>query len=130
MKFEIPQMLRRGSGSIVNTTATAGMKGGANRSAYAASKAGIVSLSKGAAMEYAEHGLRINVVCPSHTQTGMLRQFFELRPELEADFIAQAPMGRIATSDEIAEVALWLCSDASSFVTGHVLAADGGFLCR
>jgi NAD(P)-dependent dehydrogenase (short-subunit alcohol dehydrogenase family) len=81
-------------------------------------------------MEYAEYGLRINVICPSHTRTAMLEQFFELRPELEADFIAQAPMGRIATPEEVAEGALWLCSDASSFVTGHVLAVDGGFLAR
>jgi len=131
MKYEIPQMLKQGSGAIVNTTASAGIKGGSpNRSAYAASKAGIVSLSKCAAMEYAEYGLRINVICPSHTRTHMLEQFFELRPELEAEFIAQAPMGRIATPEEVAEGALWLCSDAASFVTGEVLAVDGGFLCR
>ncbi len=131
MKHQIPQMLKQGNGAIVNTTATAGIKGGSPyRSAYVASKAGIVSLSKCAAMEYAEYGLRINVICPSHTRTAMLKQFFELRPELEADFIAQAPMGRIATPEEVAEGALWLCSDASSFVTGHVLAVDGGFLAR
>ena len=131
MKYEIPQMLKQGNGLIVNTTASAGMKGGSpNRSAYAASKAGIVSLSKSAAMEYAEYGLRINVICPSHTRTPMLEQLFKLRPDLEADFIAQAPMGRIATPEEVAEGALWLCSDASSFVTGHVLAVDGGFLSR
>jgi len=131
MKHQIPPMLNQGSGAIVNTTATAGVRGGSrHRSAYAASKAGIVSLSKCAAMEYAEYGLRINVICPSHTRTPMLEQFFELRPELEADFIAQAPMGRIATPEEVAEGALWLCSDASSFVTGHVLAVDGGYLSR
>jgi NAD(P)-dependent dehydrogenase (short-subunit alcohol dehydrogenase family) len=131
MKHQIPQMLKHGNGAIVNTTASAGVKGGSpHRSAYAASKAGIVSLSKCAAMEYAEYGLRINVICPSHTRTHMLEQFFELRPELEADFIAQAPMGRIATPEEVAEGALWLCSDAASFVTGQVLAIDGGFLCR
>jgi NAD(P)-dependent dehydrogenase (short-subunit alcohol dehydrogenase family) len=131
LKYQIPQMLKQGNGAIVNTTATAGVKGGSPyRSAYAASKAGIVSLSKSAAMENAEYGLRINVICPSHTRTPMLEQFFELRPELEADFIAQAPMGRIAAPEEVAEGALWLCSDASSFVTGHVLAVDGGFLSR
>jgi NAD(P)-dependent dehydrogenase (short-subunit alcohol dehydrogenase family) len=131
MKYQIPHMLKQGAGTIVNTTASAGVKGGSpNRSAYAASKAGIVSLSKCAAMEYAEYGLRINVICPSHTRTPMLEQFFELRPELEAEFIAQAPMGRIATPEEVAEGALWLCSDAASFVTGQVLAVDGGFLCR
>ena len=131
MKYQIPQMLKQGNGAIVNTTATAGIKGGSPlRAAYAASKAGIVSLSKCAAMENAEYGLRINVICPSHTRSAMLEQFFELRPDLEADFIAQAPMGRIAAAEEVAEGALWLCSDASSFVTGHVLAVEGGFLAR
>ena len=131
MKYQIPQMLKQGNGAIVNTTATAGIKGGSPlRAAYAASKAGIVSLSKCAAMENAEFGLRINVICPSHTRSAMLEQFFELRPDLEADFIAQAPMGRIAAAEEVAEGALWLCSDASSFVTGHVLAVEGGFLAR
>jgi NAD(P)-dependent dehydrogenase (short-subunit alcohol dehydrogenase family) len=130
MKYEIPQMLEQGSGSIVNTTSTTGLfVGGKYRSAYSASKAGIVSLSKVAALEYAEYGLRINVICPS-ARTPMMEQFFELHPEAEADFVAQMPMGRIAPPEEAAEGALWLCSDAASFVTGHVLAVDGGFLCR
>jgi NAD(P)-dependent dehydrogenase (short-subunit alcohol dehydrogenase family) len=130
MKHEIVPMLRQGGGVIVNTTATAAMKGSPQRSAYAASKAGVISLSKSAALEYAEHGLRINVICPSHTRTPMLEQFFELRPELEAAFIASAPMARIAAPEEVAEAALWLCSDAASFVTGHVLAVEGGYLAR
>jgi NAD(P)-dependent dehydrogenase (short-subunit alcohol dehydrogenase family) len=130
MKYEIPQMLEQGSGSIVNTTSTTGLfVGGKYRSAYSASKAGIVSLSKVAALEYAEYGLRVNVICPN-ARTPMMEQFFELNPEAEADFTAQLPMGRIFKPEEIVEGALWLCSDASSFVTGHVLAAEGGFLCR
>jgi len=130
MKYEIPQMLEQGSGSIVNTTSTTGLFiGGRYRSAYSASKAGIVSLSKVAALEYAEYGLRVNVICPS-ARTPMMEQFFELNPEAEADFTAQMPMGRIFAPEEVVEGALWLCSDASSFVTGHVLAAAGGFLCR
>jgi NAD(P)-dependent dehydrogenase (short-subunit alcohol dehydrogenase family) len=130
MKYEIQQMLEQGSGSIVNATATTGLYvGGKYRSAYSASKAGIVSLSKVAALEYAEYGLRVNVICPS-ARTPMMEQFFERNPEAEADFTAQMPMGRIFAPEEIVEGALWLCSDASSFVTGHVLAAEGGFLCR
>jgi len=130
-KYEIPQMLKQGSGSIVNVTASSGIKSGRPfLAAYATSKAGIISLSKVAAMEYAEYGLRINVICPSHVRTPMLEQFFVQRPEIEADFIQQAPMGRLATTEEVAEGALWLCSDASSYVTGHVLAVDGGFLAR
>lgn len=130
MKYEIPPMLKQGSGAIVNTTATAALKGSPNRTAYAASKAGVIAMSKSAAIEYAEYGLRINVVCPSHTRTPMLEQFFELRPELEASFIASAPMARIAAPEEVAEGALWLCSDAASFVTGNVLGVEGGYLAR
>ena len=130
MKYEIQQMLEQSSGSIVNTTATTGLYvGGKFRSAYSASKAGIISLSKVAALEYAEYGLRVNVICPS-ARTPLMEQFFERNPEAEADFTAQMPMGRIFAPEEIVEGALWLCSDASSFVTGHVLAAEGGFLCR
>lgn len=130
MKYEIPQMLEQGSGSIVNTTSTAGfMVGSKYRSAYAASKAGIVSVSKVAALEYAEYGLRVNVICPV-ARTPMLVDFFELHPQAEADFIDQIPMGRIASAEEIAEGALWLCSDASSYTTGHVLTMEGGYHCR
>jgi NAD(P)-dependent dehydrogenase (short-subunit alcohol dehydrogenase family) len=130
MKYEIQQMLEQGSGAIVNTTATTGLYvGGKHRCAYSASKAGIISLSKVAALEYAEYGLRVNVICPS-ARTPLMEKFFELNPEAEADFTAQMPMGRIFAPEEIVEGALWLCSDASAFVTGHVLAAEGGFLCR
>lgn len=131
MKYEIPQMLAQGKGTIVNTTSTAGVHiGSPFRSAYAASKAGIVSLTKGAALEYAERGLRINALCPSHARTPLLEQFLKLRPELEARFIADTPMGRIAAPEEVAEGALWLCSDASSFVTGQVLVVDGGYVTK
>jgi NAD(P)-dependent dehydrogenase (short-subunit alcohol dehydrogenase family) len=131
MKYEIAQMLAQGKGAIVNATSTAGVHiGSPYRSAYAATKAGIVSLTKGAALEYAEQGLRINALCPSHARTPLLEQFFKLRPELEARFIADTPMGRIAAPEEVAEGALWLCSDASSFVTGHVLVVDVGYVTR
>lgn len=130
MKYEIPQMLGQGGGAIVNTTATAGfMVGNKYRSAYAASKAGIVSLTRVAALENAEYGLRVNAICPV-ARTPMLEHLFELHPQAEADFIDQIPMGRIAAPEEIAEAALWLCSDASSYTTGHVLAIEGGYLCR
>ena len=128
MKYEIPQMLKQGSGVILNTTATAGfMIGNRYRSAYAASKAGIVSLTKVAALENAEYGVRINAICPL-ARTPNLAQVFELHPQAEADLITQVPMGRIGAPEEIAEGALWLCSDASSYVTGHVLAMEGGLL--
>lgn len=131
MKHEIPYMLAQGKGSIVNTTSTAGVLiGSPLRSAYAASKAGIVALTKAAALEYAEQGLRVNALCPSHTRTPLHEQFFRLRPDLEASHTAQTPMARIAAPEEVAEGALWLCSDAASFVTGQVLVIDGGFVTR
>ena len=130
MKYEIPTMLQQSSGAIVNTTSTAGfMIGNKYRSAYAASKAGIVSVSKVAALEYAEYGVRVNVICPV-ARTPMLEKVFELHPQAEADFIDQIPMGRIAAPEEVAEGVLWLCSAASSFVTGHVLAVEGGTHCK
>jgi NAD(P)-dependent dehydrogenase (short-subunit alcohol dehydrogenase family) len=131
MKYEIPPMLEQGSGAIVNTANLSALTvGGRYRCAYGASKAGIVSLSRAAAIEYAEYGLRVNVICPSHARTPGLERFLELRPELEEEWIEQTPMGRIATPEEVAEGALWLCSDASSFVTAHVLAVDGGYSFR
>jgi NAD(P)-dependent dehydrogenase (short-subunit alcohol dehydrogenase family) len=130
MKYEIPQMLKQGRGAILNTTATGGfMVGNRFRSAYAASKAGIVSLTKVAALENAEYGIRINAICPL-ARTPNLAQLFELHPQAEADLLTQIPMGRIGSPEEIAEGALWLCSDASSYVTGHVLAMEGGILCQ
>ena len=128
MKYEILQMLKQGSGAIVNMGAPAGgMVGAKFTSAYLASKAGIVSMTKVAALEYAEFGLRVNVLCLSHTRSPLLEKIFELNPELEGDFIMQVPMGRLSHPEEAAEAALWLCSDASSFVTGTVLPVDGGF---
>ena len=130
MKYEIPQMLKQGSGAILNTTATAGfMVGNKFRSAYAASKAGIVSITKVAALENAEFGVRINAICPL-ARTPNLADVFKHHPQAEADLITQVPMGRIGNPEEIAEGALWLCSDAASYVTGHVLAMEGGLLCR
>jgi NAD(P)-dependent dehydrogenase (short-subunit alcohol dehydrogenase family) len=86
-------------------------------------------VSKVAALEYAEYGVRVNVICPV-ARTPMLEKIFELHPQAEADFIDQIPMGRIAAPEEVAEGVLWLCSDASSFVTGHVLAVEGGTHCQ
>ena len=128
MKYEILQMLKQGSGAIVNMSSVPGAMVGARfASAYMASKAGIMSLTKGAALEYAEYGLRVNVLCLSHTRSPLLEKMFELNPELEGDWVMQVPMGRLSAPEEAAEAALWLCSDASSFVTGTVLPVDGGF---
>ncbi len=128
MKHEIQQMLRQGSGAIVNTSSTAGLVGSRGAPAYAAASHGIVGLTKSAALEYAEAGIRVNAVCPGVTHTPMIDEFIRSNPAIEAQLIKRVPLGRMATPEEIAQTVLWLCSDAASFVTGHTLVADGGLV--
>ena len=130
MKYEIPEMLTRGSGAIVNVSSIAGLVGIQGRVAYAASKHGVAGLTKAAALEYAQAGIRINAVCPGIIRTPMLERPLAQRPELEATLIAQVPVGRIGTPEEIAEAVVWLCSDAASFVTGHTMMVDGGYVAQ
>jgi NAD(P)-dependent dehydrogenase (short-subunit alcohol dehydrogenase family) len=126
MKHEIRQMLRQGNGgSIVNTASIGGMKFIPNFGAYAASKAGLIGLTKTAALEYAGSGIRINVVCPGPTDgTLLLENLMACNPE--AGLEKGIPMGRVARTEEIANTTLWLCSDDASFITGQALCVDGG----
>ncbi|UCG11386.1 MAG: SDR family oxidoreductase [Deltaproteobacteria bacterium] len=130
MKYEIPQMLKQGGGAIVNTSSVAGLVGLRGWSAYVASKHGVLGLTKSAALEYARAGVRINAVCPSIINTPMAECFTGGDPRVEAHILAQEPMGRMGSAEEVAEAVVWLCSDASSFVTGHALTVDGGLLAR
>ena len=127
MKYEILQMLKQGGGTIVNTSSAAGLVGTIAASAYSASKHGVVGLTKSAALEYAQRGIRINAVCPGAVRTPMLENGITLLPEGEQQILAMEPVGRIASPEEIAEAVVWLCSDAASFVTGHAMAVDGGW---
>ena len=127
MKHEIPWMLRNGKGAIVNTASLFGLVGFKGSPAYCASKGGIVQLTRAAALEYAAAGIRINAICPGIIRTPMLNRATGGKPEIEAQFTALEPVGRIGTPEEIAEAVVWLCSDAASFVTGHSMVADGGF---
>lgn len=128
MKYEIPQMLKQGSGAIVNTASSAGLVGFRTAPAYTAAKHGVVGLTKTAALDYAPAGIRINAVCPGVIRTPMLERLTGGRPKLEAWLLAQEPVGRAGTPEEVAEAVVWLCSDAASFVTGHPMAVDGGFV--
>jgi NAD(P)-dependent dehydrogenase (short-subunit alcohol dehydrogenase family) len=130
MRHEIPQMLIQGGGAIVNTSSGAGLVGFPGLPAYVASKHGIVGLTRAAALEYAHAGIRVNAICPGTTLTPMLEGFMGGDPEMEAAMRAAQPIGRMASPDEIAEAAVWLCSDAASFVTGHPLVVDGGALAQ
>jgi NAD(P)-dependent dehydrogenase (short-subunit alcohol dehydrogenase family) len=125
MKYEIPQMLHQGGGSIVNTASVAGLVGSVGLSAYVASKHGVVGLTKTAALEYARQGIRVNCVCPGVIQTPMTESALR-DPALQAQITAR-PMGRVGAPEEVAEAVVWLCSDAASFVTGHTMTVDGGY---
>lgn len=128
MKYEIPQMLRQGKGAIVNTSSVAGLVGFRDMPAYCASKGGIIALTRGAALEYAARGIRINAVCPGVIRTPMVDRVTGGKPEAEAPFVVLEPVGRMGTPEEVADVVVWLCSDKASFVTGHPMVVDGGLI--
>ena len=130
MKYEIPHILKQKGGSIVNMSSVAGLVGGPIGAAYHASKHGVIGLTKVAAVEYANQGLRVNAVAPAVIHTAMTERGGFHTPELEPQLIALHPMGRFGTPEEVARAVVWLCSDAASFITGHVLPIDGGFLAR
>lgn len=130
MKYEIAHMLRQGGGAIVNTASGAGLVGVPNLSAYVASKHGVVGLTKTAALEYAKAGIRVNAVCPGVIQTPMVARLTSNRPDLSEALVAAEPMGRTGRPEEVAAAVVWLCSDAASFVTGHALSVDGGYVAQ
>ncbi len=131
MKYEIEQMLKQGEGAIVNNASILGLVGFANASAYSAAKHGVLGLTKTAALEYAAEGIRVNSVCPAFIATPMLdRAGITSNPEMNAIMEGMHPIGRLGRPEEIAEVAVWLCTDAASFVHGHGMLADGGYVVR
>ena len=123
MKFQVPAMLRTGGGAIVNMASVAGVQGTANLAAYVAGKAGIIGLTRVAALDYADAGIRVNVVAPGPILTHHLRA---AGPEAQRLAGLSTPMRRTGTAAEVADVVLWLCSPQSSFVTGTVIPVDGG----
>lgn len=126
MKYEIPQMLRQGKGAIVNVSSDGGLKPMKGLAAYSPSKHGVIGLTRVAALEHAESGIRVNAVCPGPVNTPMLQGVWSKHPEREALLISSVPMKRIGMPMEIAEAIVWLCSDAASYITGHALPVDGG----
>jgi len=130
MRHEIPAMLKRGGGSIVNMASVAGLVGFEGLPAYCASKGGVVQLTRTAALEYATRGIRVNAICPGVIKTAMVDRILGGDPDKEKAFTELEPVGRFGRPEEIADAAVWLCSARSSFITGHPLAADGGFVAR
>ena len=126
MKYQIPAMLETGGGAIVNMTSVADLKTFEGYSPYSASKWGVVRITKVAAKEFASKGIRVNAIAPGSIETPLFMNVIQSTPNSRADYEAQTPMNRIAKSEEVAEAAIWLCSDAASYVTGAVLPVDGG----
>jgi NAD(P)-dependent dehydrogenase (short-subunit alcohol dehydrogenase family) len=130
MKYEIGQMIRQGRGAIVNTSSVYGLSGcERGMPAYAASKHGIIGLTKTAALEYAGSGIRVNAVCPGAVNTPFRERLVAKSKEKSTDS-ERYPLGRVAEPCEISDAVLWLCSDEASFITGTIMVVDGGLSAR
>jgi NAD(P)-dependent dehydrogenase (short-subunit alcohol dehydrogenase family) len=131
MKFELQQMRKQGSGTIVNCSSLGGLVGGAERGIYHAAKHGVLGFTKSAALEYAARGIRINAICPGLIWTPMADQMVAGgQGEILEAMKKSVPMGRYGRAEEIADVVLWLSSDTASYVTGQSISVDGGFIMR
>ena len=128
IKYEAPAMLEQGGGAIVNTSSVAGLVAGQGTSAYTASKHGVAGLTKSAAMDYARQGIRVNAVAPGEITTPMMDLIISSNNFSKAQKDEEQPIGRMGKPEEIAEVVVWLCTDAASYITGHVLPIDGGYM--
>jgi NAD(P)-dependent dehydrogenase (short-subunit alcohol dehydrogenase family) len=130
MRHELPYMLDRGAGAIVNCASVAGLVGFTGIPAYVAAKHAVVGLTKAAALDYATDGIRVNAVCPGVIATEMIERFTGGSAEVAAQMTTMEPVGRLGMPEEVAEAVVWLCSDAASFVTGQAIAVDGGLVAR
>jgi NAD(P)-dependent dehydrogenase (short-subunit alcohol dehydrogenase family) len=130
MKHEIPAMLDAGGGAIVDTSSVGGLVGFRGAPAYVASKHGVAGLTKAAALEYAQAGVRVNAVCPGAIRTPMAERITRGDPETEAQFTAMEPIGRMGSPEEIANAVLRLCSAEASFLTGAAIPVDGGLVAQ
>lgn len=126
MKHQLLQMKKQGSGAIINCSSMGGLKGAKGLSAYAASKFGVLGLTRSAALEYAAQGIRINAVCPGFVHTPMERVVSGGNTDVLSAMATMVPANRFCEPEEIADAVLWLCSSGSTMVIGQALAVDGG----
>ena len=127
MAATLPDMVGKGRGAIVATSSVAGLVGAGGLGAYVASKHGVAGLVKSVAIDVAKSGIRVNAICPGMVATAMVERLAEQVEGFEDALLAFEPMARLGQPPEIAEAAIWLASDRASFVTGHMLAIDGGY---
>jgi len=128
LKYEIPPMLQNGGGAIVNTASIVGLSSARQVPAYVASKYGIIGLTRATARDFGQQGIRVNAVCPGTIRTPMYVRRLGDDPEVDARLAAESVMGRLGTAEDIADVVVWLCTDAARFVNGHSMLVDGGDL--
>lgn len=130
MKYQLPQMLKQKKGVIVNCSSIAGKVGFPGLPAYEASKHGVIGLTKNASLEYAKENIRINAVCPGPIETPMIERFTKKEPSMRDQLTTPDPMGRMGKPAEIANAVVWLCSEKASYVTGHSMLIDGGWVAQ
>ncbi|MHA2252255.1 MAG: SDR family oxidoreductase [Candidatus Kariarchaeaceae archaeon] len=127
MKFELQEMLHKGSGVIINNSSVDGLRGFSWDPVYSAAKHGVIGLTKSAALQYANKNIRINAICPGWIQTPPIDRILERDPAAEKGMLFHQPIGRFGTAEEVAHFVVWLCSDEASFMTGAALPIDGGY---
>jgi NAD(P)-dependent dehydrogenase (short-subunit alcohol dehydrogenase family) len=130
MKHELVQMRKQGSGAIVNCSSRGGVVALPGRGIYNASKHGVIGMTRSAALDYADMGIRVNAVCPGLIETPMVAQMARTQPEAMHAMLAEQPNKQMGRPEEIASAVLWLCSPSASFVVGHALVVDGGYTAR
>ena len=130
MKYEIPAMLKRGGGAIVNNGSVSGLIGIPGPVGNVATKHGVSGLTKSAALQYATQGIRVNAVAPGVIHSVLIEQIKALHPDAEAAMLSSVPQSRFGQPEEIADAVIFLCSDRASHITGHILTIDGGLTAR